>query len=544
LDIVIRGGTIVDGTGKSRFHADVGIDAGRIVKVSRIESLDGSRTIDAQGLVVAPGFIDIHTHSDFALLRNRKAESAVRQGITTSLLGACGRSCAPVSENNKEFLLKDIIGYDSKVPVTWDSFAEYLRELERRGVAQNVGALVGHNAVRIAIMGYDPREPTEAELSDMKDLVGECMQDGAFGLSTGLAYPPGSFASTEEVIELSRVAAEYGGIYWSHLRGSDGDFLAGVEEAIRIGKEAKLPVHMAHLCGFFGNSETQQALRMIEDARGQGLDVTCDLYPYLAGANPLAAFLPQSVFVREWKDLVEATRDPAKRKELAEEIRRSEVGSFWLTRKEILRGIVLYDCHRNQQYKGKPLADIAELKHMDPIEAILEILADEGSEMYNVGVIAQWMDERDNFAVYRAPFHMVGSDGIALAPYGDLASFRFHPRAYGTFPRVLGRYVREKEILTLEEAVYKMTRFPAQRLNLRDRGVVSEGMCADLVIFSYERVIDKSTYEDPSLYPEGVEYVIINGETVIENGQHTGRLAGRVLRHTGSRYSHEIRRKV
>jgi len=365
----------------------------------------------------------------------------------------------------------------------------------------------------------------------MKGLVEECMQDGAFGLSTGLAYPPGSFAKTEEVIELSRVAAKYGGIYWSHLRGSDGDFLAGVEEAICIGKEARLPVHMAHLCGFFGNPETQQALRMIEDARGQGLDVTCDLYPYLAGANPLAAFLPQSVFVREWKDLVEATRDPAKRKKLVEEIRRSEVGSFWLTRKEILRGIVLYDCHRNQEYKGKSLADIAELKKMDPIEAVLEILADEGSEMYNVGVTAQWMGERDNFAVYKAPFHMVGSDGIALAPYGELASFRFHPRAYGTFPRVLGRYVREMKILTLEEAVYKMTSFPAQRLNLKERGIISEGMCADLVVFSYERVIDKSTYEDPCLYPDGVEHVIMNGETVIENGEHTGRMAGEVLRH-------------
>jgi N-acyl-D-amino-acid deacylase len=532
LDIAIRGGTIVDGTGKPRFQADVGIESGRIVKVSRVESLDASRTIDAKGLVVAPGFIDIHTHSDFALLLNRKAESAVRQGITTSLLGACGRTCAPVSEKNKEFLFKDIIGYDSRIPVTWSSFDEYLDELENGGVAQNVGALVGHNAVRIAVMGYDAREPTETELREMKDLVGECMQAGAFGLSTGLAYPPGSFADTDELIELSRVAASYEGIYWSHLRGSDGAFLAGVEEAIRIGKEAKLPVHMAHLCGFFGNPETQQALRMIEDARGQGLDVTCDLYPYLAGANPLVAFLPHSVFTHEWKDLVKEIRDPTGRKKLVEDIRRSEVGSFWLTRKEILRGIILYDCHENRDYKGKSLADIAELKDMDPIESVLEVLADEGSEMYNVGVIAQWMDENDNFAVYRAPFHMVGSDGIALAPYGELASFRFHPRAYGTFPRVLGRYVRERGVLTLEEAVRKMASFPAQRLNLKDRGVVGEGMHADLVIFNYERTIDKSTYEEPSLYPEGIEYVIINGETVIENGRHTGRLPGKVLRHS------------
>jgi len=531
LDIAIRGGTIVDGTGNPRFQANVGIDAGRIVEVLSARSLDASRTIDAHGLIVAPGFIDIHTHSDFALLLNRKAESAVRQGVTTSLVGACGRTCAPVRDKNKEFLLKDIIGYDYRIPVTWRTFGEYLEKMEEGGVAQNVAGLIGHNAVRIAVMGYDARKPTGTELNEMKRLVGESMKTGAFGLSTGLAYPPGSFADTDEVIELSKVAASYGGIYWSHLRGSDGDFLAGVEEAIRIGKDAKLPVHMAHLCGFFGNSDTQRALQMIEDARNLGLDVTCDLYPYLAGANPLAAFLPQSVFTRGWRDLAEEIRDPARRKRLAEEVRRSEVGSFWLTRKETLQGIQLYDCHENRAFKGKSLAEIAEMKQMDPIESVLEVLADEGPAMYKTGVIAQWMTEKDNFAVYKAPSHMVGSDGIALAPYGELASFKFHPRSYGTFPRVIGRYVRERGILTLEEAVRKMTSAPARRLNLKDRGIIKEGAWADLIIFDYDHILDMSTYEEPNLYPEGIGHVIMNGVTVIENGQHTGRLPGKVLRH-------------
>lgn len=525
---------MVDGTGSPRFQADIGIDSGKIVSIAPSGSLHAGSRIDARGLVVTPGFIDIHTHSDFALLLNRRAESAVRQGVTTSLLGACGRTCAPVKDGNKELLLKDIIAYDSRLPVTWQTLGEYLQEFEKRGVAQNVAVLTGHNAVRIAVMGYDARKPSSSELGEMKQLVRECMEAGAVGLSTGLAYPPGAFADTEEIVELCSVVARYGGFYSSHLRGADGDVLLGVKEAIRIGEKAKLPVHMGHLCGFFGNfDETQSLLQAIEEARSRGLDVTCDLYPYLAGANPLAAFLPESVFTRGWRDLVKEIRDQSKRKKLADEVRRSEVGSFWLTRKETLEGIRLYDCRENQSFKGKSLAEIAELKQTDPVESVLELLADEGSEMYGAGVIAQWMGEKDNFAVFKRPYHMVGSDGIALAPYGDLASFKFHPRAYGTFPRVLARYVREWDILTLEEAVRKMTSFPAQRLNLKDRGLIREGMWADLVVFNYARILDRSTYEEPNLYPQGVEHVIINGDIVIENGEHTGRLPGKVLRHAG-----------
>lgn len=532
MDIAIRGGTLVDGTGDRRFQADVGIDAGKIVRVASAESLDAARTIDARGLVVAPGFIDIHTHSDFALLLNTRAESAVRQGVTTSLIGACGRTCAPLRDETKQLLLKDIIAYDSRVPITWNSFDEYLREFEKRGIAQNIAALTGHNAVRIAVMGYDSRKPTATEFEEMKGLVRECMEAGAFGLSTGLAYPPGAFADDEEIIELSKIVGEYGGIYSSHLRGTDGDVLAGVEEAIQIGEKAGLPVHMGHLCGFFGNfEETERSLRMVRRARSRGMDVTCDLYPYLAGANPLAAFLPQSVFTRDWRDFVKEIQDPTGRAKLADEVRRSSVASFWLTRPETLKAIRLYDCRENREFKGKSLWEIAQLKRMNPIESVLEVLVDEGSEMYNTGVIVQWMGEKDNLAVFKEPFHMVGSDGIALAPYGELASFKFHPRAYGTFPRVLGRYVREWGVLTLEEAVRKMTSFPAQRLSLKDRGIIREGMWADLAIFNHERILDRSTYEQPNLYPEGMEYVIMNGEIVIENGQHTGRLPGKVLRH-------------
>ena len=533
MDLVILGGTVVDGTGSPRFQGDIAVDHGRISKVG-VVSDDGEITVAAKGFVVTPGFVDIHTHSDFTLLQNRQAESSVRQGVTTAIIGACGRSCAPVNDDTKEFLLKDIIGYDTRLPVTWHSFAEYLAEFEKLGVAQNIAALAAHNAIRIAVMGYAQRKASRNELEEMKELTHECMRSGAIGLSTGLAYPPGSNADTAEIIELAKIAKEYGGIYSSHLRGTDGDFPAGVQEAIEIGRAAKIPVHIGHLCGFFGNSlETQRALNMIAEARAEGLEVSCDLYPYLAGANPLMAFLPPSIFDHNSSELVQLIRNPVEREKLIEEIRHSETGAFWLTRRETLDNIKIFDVvgPENARYKTKTLSEIATLKGISPIGSVLELLADEGEAMYNLGVICEWMSEKDNNAVFSQPYHMVGSDGIALAPYGELASFKFHPRAYGTYPRVIAKYVRSDGALSLEQAIHKMTLMPAQRAGIADRGEIRRGMQADVVVFDYERILDRSTYEEPSLYPMGIEYVIVNGQIVIEKGEHTGRLPGRVLRH-------------
>ena len=532
MDLILRG-TIVDGSGAPSFQGEVGIDHGKIAAVSRNGGLQGGERIDADGLIIAPGFIDIHTHSDFTLLQNTKAESYVRQGVTTSVLGACGRSCAPIFDDTRELLIKDIIGYDARLPITWHTFQDYLNEFEKRGTSQNIAALVAHNAVRIAVLGYDTRAPSESELEEMKSLVKECMEAGAIGLSTGLAYPPGGNAATEEIVELAKVAAQCGGFYSSHLRGTDGDFLAGAAEALEIGERAKLPVHIGHFCGFFGNfEETQRGLNMIRNARDRGMDVTCDLYPYLAGANPLMAFFPPPLFNRGWSELAKDFQDASTRSKLAEEIRNSELGGFWLTKPETLNRIMLFDLYApsNKELKGKTLVDIAKLKGMDPLDATLLILSEEGKDMFNTGVICQWMGERDNFAVYKEPFHMVGSDGLSLAPYGDLTSFKFHPRAYGTFPRVIGRYVREQGVLTLEEAVRKMTSFPAKRIGLTDRGQIKEGMWADLVVFDYNHILDRSTYETPNLYPEGIEYVLINGEIVVRKGEHTGKLPGKILR--------------
>jgi N-acyl-D-amino-acid deacylase len=538
MDIIISGGTVVDGTGRAAFKADVGIQAGKIARVS--QTIDGSaeRRIDATGLIVTPGFIDIHTHSDFTLLLNTKAESFVRQGVTTELLGACGRTCAPVKSGRVEMLAKDLVGYNPVVEMTWRSFADYLGELERLGVAHNIAAMVGHNAVRIATVGYEDRRPTHAEMAEMKTLVEESMREGAFALSTGLAYPPGSSSTTEEVVELAKVAKAHGGFYYSHLRGTDGDFLMGVEEALRIGSEAGIAVHMAHLCGFFGmNDETQKAIRMIEQARRGGMDVTCDLYPYTMGSSPFMSFFPQSMFEKGDEQLAKEMRDPLTRSQLIKEILDSPVGSFWLSRPETLERIRLYDCRAHPELKRKNLLEIGREMHMPPLEAGLVLLADEGEGMHSVGLICEWQKPDDNRMVFKTEFHMVGSDGAALAPYGEVGSFKFHPRSYGTFPRVIRNYVREEKVLTLEEAVRKMTSFPARRMGLSDRGFIGAGGWADLVVFDYDEIGARSTFEEPDLYPVGIRYVFVNGESVVEDGEHTGKLPGSVLRNPPVRAS-------
>ena len=534
MDAVITGGTILDGTGRPGFRGDIGIESGRIVKVSTEISAGQGNRIEAGGMMVAPGFIDIHTHSDFTLLLNSRAESFVRQGVTTELLGACGRTCAPVNGDRVDLLAKDLVGYNPAVQITWRSFDDYLRNLERLRIGHNVAAMVGHNAVRIATVGYEDRAPTSSEMEEMKRLVEESMLAGAFALSTGLAYPPGASASTEEVVELSKVAKRHGGFYFSHLRGTDGRFLVGVEEALRIGEEAQIPVHMAHLCGFFGeNDETRKAIRMINEARSKGMDVTCDLYPYTMGSSPLMSFFPQSMFEKGDQQLVREMRDPNMRAHLIKEILGSEVGSFWLSRTETLERIRLYDCTAHPELKKKNLLEIGEEMQVSPLDAALALLADEGEGMHSVGVICEWQKPEDNRAVFKTDFHMVGSDGAALAPYGELGSFKFHPRSYGTFPRVIRNYVREEKVLTLENAIRKMTHMPAKRLGLKDRGFIGVGAWADVVIFDYDRIRAESSFEEPDLYPSGVTTVLVNGEYVVRDGENTGNLPGVVLRNPG-----------
>jgi N-acyl-D-amino-acid deacylase len=491
LDLVIRHGLVVDGSGAPAFRADVAVAGDRIAAVGRAPE-EGARSIDASGLVVAPGFIDVHTHDDLAVLRTPAVDFKVRQGVTTEIVGNCGVGAAPSSEayvGSYEAVLETILGPAGAVQ--WRTMDEFYRVIEEAGPSLNVASFVPHGTLRLLAMGAEPRPPTAAEMSAMKDLLAQGMEAGALGLSTGLIYPPGMFADTGELIELARVAGEHGGIYASHIRDEADGMLDAVAEALRIGEEGGVPVQISHHKAMLERNwgRVEQSIGLIEEARARGLDATVDVYPYTAGSTGLAALL-----------LSGHTEDS--------------------TGEEILVASVK---HRHE-YEGMTLADIAGRMGLPPREAALRLLKEEENA---VVVVIFAMSEEDVRRVMRYEQAMFGSDGLP-SPTG-----KPHPRLYGTFPRVLGRYVREHRLFSLEEAVRKMTSLPARKHGLRERGVVRPGYFADLCLFDPKTVLDRGTYQEPRQYPEGIPYVIVNGALVVDGGVHTGARAGCVLRHEG-----------
>lgn len=491
LDLVIRHGVVVDGSGAPAFRADVAVAGDRIAAVGRVPE-EGARTIDASGLVVAPGFIDVHTHDDLAVLRSPAVDFKVRQGVTTDIVGNCGVGAAPSGEarlESYETVLEAILG--PRDVFRWGTTEEFHRAIDEAGPSLNVASFVPHGTLRYLTMGMEQRPPAPAEMATMKDLLAQGMEAGALGLSTGLIYPPGMFAATEELIELARVAGEHGGIYASHVRDEADGMLDAVAEALRIGEEGGVPVQISHHKAMLERNwgRVEQSLALIEEARARGLDATVDVYPYTAGSTGLAALL----FSGHTEDS---------------------------TGEEILIASVK---HRHE-YEGMTLADIAGRMGLPPREAALRLLEEEENA---VVVVIFAMSEEDVRRVMRYEQAMFGSDGLP-SPTG-----KPHPRLYGTFPRVLGRYVREHRLLSLEEAVRKMTSLPARKHRLRERGLVRAGYFADLCLFDPETVLDSATYREPRQYPEGIPYVIVNGALVVDGGVHTGAGAGRVLRHRG-----------
>ncbi|MFQ6076772.1 MAG: amidohydrolase family protein [Candidatus Bathyarchaeia archaeon] len=533
FDILIKNGRIVDGTGNPWFRADVAIKDGRITKIGRQNSPPADRVLDAKALVVSPGFIDMHTHSDYPLLLNPKAESSVRQGVTTEVLGNCGYSCAPVSEATKELLEGNLLAYIPEVAIDWHTIGEYLDRLEERGIAHNAATLVGHGTLRIAVMGLNSRLPNKEELEEMKALVAESMEGGAFGMSTGLVYAPGNSSNTEELVELCRVVAGYGGIYATHVRS---ERVEAVEEAIGIGEKAEVPVHLSHhpTGTFILRGKTEKTLKLVDEARARGAEVTCDLHPYLWGLTALTAALPGWAFEGGPEKMLERLRDPGIREELKKGMAAGTSTVHQLIRRGLWDRILLGSSEGSPSLVGKSFEEIASLRGTDPYDAVLDVLLAEGLGLQNAFILAETYSEKDVRNVMVHPTSMIGADGFALAPYGPLARFGFHPRSYGTFPRVIQEYVNEKGALTLEDGVRRMTSAPAQRLGLWDRGLVREGMWADIVVFDAERIEDRATYTEPSRYPAGIEHVLVNGEIVIMKGEHTGALPGRALRHTFS----------
>jgi N-acyl-D-amino-acid deacylase len=526
LDILIKDGIIVDGKGHPPFKAEVGIASGRIALVAKEIKQEASRTITAHGLHVTPGFIDPHTHSDLTLLANPQAESKIRQGVTTEVIGNCGQSPAPLSGAATEEIRVRAMNLD--LEITWASMAEYLERLRRPGTSVNVVALVGHNTVRGAVMGYDDLKPTSEQQVRMEQLVAEAMEQGAHGLSTGLFYPPGFYAQTEEVIGLARAAARYHGIYATHVRSETNHLFEAVDEAFEIGDRAEIRVQISHikLEGYRNWGGVNRLLDMLDTARSRGAVVGCDQYPYTAGVSWLAYILPYWAQAGGAGMVGERLGDPQARVRLREDWIKNRCA--WEERSGMREwaDLLITDCPFRPEVQGQTIAEIAAADGTDPLDVVFDLInISEGL----VECVCFGQSEDNVRLLMRHPLVTVGSDGDALAPYGVLSRSMPHPRYYGTFPRVLGRYVREEKVLSLEEAVEKMTSISAERFGLRDRGVIEERAWADLVLFNAETVADKATYNDSHQYPEGIPYVIVNGVVVIDQGEHTGALPGWVL---------------
>lgn len=526
LDICIKNGLVVDGTGKPGFKADIGISGGRIVLIKDVIEIKAGEIIPADGLVVAPGFIDPHSHSDLALLVDPKAESKIRQGVTTEIIGNCGDSAAPVMGIVREELLKMVGPYG--LDVTWQRFEEYFDRLRSPGIALNVVPLVGHNTLRGCVLGFDDVQPSPAELDRMKCLAAEAMEAGARGLSTGLVYPPGLYSGTDEIVELARTVAEHGGVYASHIRSESDRLLEAVDEAVEIGERAGVRVEISHLKleGYRNWEGADRLLERIDRANRRGIQVNADQYPYNASATWLGSILPMALQAGGSEVITSRLKDPEMRAALIRDYNRNR--AEWENRgcMNDWSDVIISHMTQKPDLQGKTVLEIAGEWGREPIETALDLIV--MSEASAGCIFISQLDENVEMLMQH-PSVSIGSDGEALSVEGLLSQGHPHPRNFGTFPRVLGRYVREKKTLSLETAVKKMTSQTAGWFGLDNRGVVAENAWADLVLFDAGQIADTATFANPHSYPVGIPFVIVNGKIVIDRGEYSGALPGTIL---------------
>ena len=531
-DIVIRNGHIIDGTGSPWYSGDIGIRDGKIAAIGNLSGVPAGRIIDAQGMVVAPGFIDMLGQSELTILVNPRLPSKIYQGITTEFTGE-GGSAAPL---NDAIVKADRLAYEHfKLTPEWRTFAEYFARLEKQGMGINLGSFVGATQVRRMVLGDDNRAPGPDELKRMTGLVDDAMKQGAVGVSTSLQYAPAPYATTDELIALATAASKYGGVYATHMRSEGDAITAAIDEAVRIGREAKIPVEIWHLkaAGRPNWGRMPGIVAQIEKARASGVDIGANTYAYPAWFNSFSAFIPPWAHDGGDAKLIERLKDPAMRARIRKDM--ETPSTAWDNEWQEVAGpeAILVSVVHNPELlplQGRTIAEIAKLWGKDPIDTIFDLLIQDNAFTY---VAVFGMSEPDVALALMQPWVSVDNDSQGTAPDGVLGSEHPHPRAYGTFPRILRKYVREEKKLRLEEAIRKFTALPAQRMRLADRGVLKAGMWADVVVFDPQTITDRATFEKPNQLSEGMNYVLVNGVPVIDGGKMTGALPGKVLRGAG-----------
>jgi N-acyl-D-aspartate/D-glutamate deacylase len=526
-DLALRDGYIVDGTGSPWYRADLAIVGARIAAMGRDLAGGAGREIDASGLVVSPGFVDMHAHSDVTLLINPRAESAVRQGVTTQIVGHCGFSAAPVQPENRAALRRDSFIFDFEgYDWTWNDMAGYRAALARARPAINVATLVGHGALRQYAMGQAARPAAREEMAVMRAELEKALEQGARGLSSGLTYAPGRFSHADELIELGKVMRCHGGIYHTHMRDYSRFILGAMGEAIRVGEESALPVNISHLNPPKGERRVSELTALIEEARGRGVQVTFDNTIWTRGGGPYMQMLPDWAQEGGIAAMKERLADPVTRHEIAHQLEEGAPNWQGWTTPDWEDALIARTGRREHDvWCGRTIADLAAERGLPPAEAALVLLLEDDGQFWTAPTIKL---QDDLNQIISHPLSVPISDGFALAPHGPLSRPTM-PRSYGTFPRILGRYARDWGILPMETAVQKMTSLPAQRMGLMDRGLLRPGLYADITVFDPKTVLDRETYQDPHTFPSGIEYVLVNGQLVVDGGRQTEACPGQVL---------------
>lgn len=523
-DLIIAGGAVLDGENHPAVNTDIGIRDGRIAKIGPMGSSSATERIDARGLTVAPGFIDIHSHSDYSMLREPKGESMVRQGVTTQILGE-GPSAGPVKPEKRG---QEIEG----VKVDWSTLGGYFARLEKQGIATNIGSYVGQGQVWNYVLGDTFRAATKQDLDEMKTLIAQAMDEGALGLSSMLMLPPANLAHAPELAQLASAIAPGHGIYSSHIRDEGETVFEAVKEAIDVGRRAKVPVDIIHLKIAHKKlwGRMNEVITVINKARAEGLVVTANVYPYTAGQNSLVSIVPPWAHEGGREKLLARLKNPVDRARMHREVLSGLPNWYnhYLATGDGWAGMLLVSLksERFKKFQGKRMSDIIAAEGKDPVETMFDVITEERGQTPTVFF---HHSEADMRLALKQPWTSIGSDGAAVNPEGPTGVPHHHPRYYGTFPRILGRYVREEKVLELPEAVYKMTALNADKLGIRDRGRLKEGNWADITLFNARMVIDQATFEKPKQFPIGIPYVIVNGKIVLDRGRHTGNLAGRIV---------------